>query len=82
MHRLDRTWSGAVTVSLAGGQAGTFVYNALASPITLSANANYYLVSQEVAGGDQWYDFNATIQPTNVASETTSVWSSDGVTTT
>jgi hypothetical protein len=69
---------GAVTVNMAGAQGGTFVYSALASPITLSANTTYYLVSQEVAGGDQWYDFNTTIQTANVASEVHSVWSPDG----
>jgi hypothetical protein len=71
---------GSVTVNLAGGQAGTFVYSRLASPITLSANTTYYLVSQEAAGGDQWYDFNTTIQTTGIGTETTSVWSPDEVT--
>ena len=71
---------GSVTVNLAGGQAGTFAYSQLSSPVTLSPNTAYYLVSQEVQGGDQWYDFNTTIQTTGVASETTSVWSPDGVT--
>ena len=70
---------GAVTVNMAGAQGGTFVYSALASPITLSANTTYYLVSQEVAGGDQWYDFTTTIQTANVASEVHSVWSPDGI---
>jgi hypothetical protein len=29
----------------------------LASSVTLAANTSYYLLSQETAGGDQWYDF-------------------------
>src|SRR5207302_8763334 len=40
------------------------VYGNLSSPITLSANATYYILSQEVSGGDQWYDFNTTVTTT------------------
>ena len=40
-----------------GGTPGQFWYAALTSPVTLQANTSYYLVSQEVAGGDPWYDF-------------------------
>jgi hypothetical protein len=29
----------------------------LSSPVTLLANTTYYLVTQEVAGGDQWYEY-------------------------
>ena len=52
----------------------------LSSQVTLNANTTYYIVSQETSGGDQWYDINTTIQTANVASETTGVWSPDGVT--
>jgi hypothetical protein len=48
---------GSVTVSLPSGTAGQFSYAPLASPVTLAANTSYYLVSQEVSGGDQWYDW-------------------------
>ena len=49
--------NGLVTVSMAGGSAGQFVYGALPGAITLLANTRYYLVSQESPGGDQWaYD--------------------------
>ncbi|MDQ6708177.1 MAG: Ig-like domain-containing protein, partial [Acidobacteriota bacterium] len=48
---------GSATVSLpAGSPAGQFVYVALAAPITLDANASYYLISQETNGGDRFYD--------------------------
>jgi List-Bact-rpt repeat protein len=47
----------SVAVSLAGGTAGQFSYMALASPVVLPANTSYYLVSQESAAGDQWYDY-------------------------
>jgi RHS repeat-associated protein len=40
----------------------------LAAPVTLSANTSYYLVSQEVNGGDIWYDFNSTLGHTWAAS--------------
>lgn len=48
---------GAATVSMTGGTAGLYKYAALAGPITLAANTTCYLVSQETAGGDQWFDF-------------------------
>ena len=47
---------GSVTVNTAGKSAGQFSYAALAAPITLAAGGSYYVVSQETAGGDQWYD--------------------------
>ena len=71
---------GSATVSTAAGSAGSFLYANLTSPVTLNANTTYYIVSQETSGGDQWYDINTTIQTANVASETTGVWSPDGVT--
>jgi len=48
--------------------------------VILNANTIYYIMSQETQGGDQWYDVNTSIQTTNVASETTGIWSPDGVT--
>ena len=71
---------GSVSVSMAGGTAGNFVYANLPASVTLNANTTYYIVSQEAAGGDQWYDINSTIQTTTVAAETTGVWSPDGAT--
>ncbi len=50
---------GSVLLNMAGCTAGSFLYGALASPLTLASGARYYLVSQEAAGGDQWYDFGA-----------------------
>ena len=49
---------GAVTVSLPSGTPGTFTYVALASPVVLTANTTYYLISQEVNGGDQFYNLS------------------------
>jgi len=58
----------STTVNTQGIGAGTFAYGNLGSPITLSANATYYILSQEVSGGDQWYDFNTTVTTTSDAS--------------
>ncbi len=71
---------GTANVTMSGGVAGSFVYGNLGGSVTLNANTTYYIVSQETAGGDQWYDVNTTIQTANVAAETTSVWSSNGAT--
>jgi hypothetical protein len=48
---------GSVTLNLAGATAGTYTFAALASPVTLLANTSYFLMTQESAGGDRWYDF-------------------------
>ncbi|MEO6567317.1 MAG: Calx-beta domain-containing protein, partial [Opitutaceae bacterium] len=48
---------GAATVTMGGGTLGQFSYGTLASPVTLSAGATYWLVSQEVDGGDSWYNY-------------------------
>jgi hypothetical protein len=71
---------GFVSVSLSGRQMGSFVYGTLASPVTLSPNAVYYLVSQETQGGDQWFDINTAVQTTNDAADTSGIWSPDGLT--
>lgn len=51
---------GVVSVATAGAPAG-FKYVALATPVTLTANTAYYLISQETSGGDQWYDGGSTL---------------------
>jgi hypothetical protein len=48
---------GSVTVDMHACAAGQFVYTALAAPLSLGAGRSYYLATQEVAGGDRWYDF-------------------------
>ncbi|MEO8426483.1 MAG: Ig-like domain-containing protein, partial [Verrucomicrobiota bacterium] len=60
--------NGAVSISLASGTAGQFVYGSLANPVTLSANTAYYLVSQETPGGDRWATEYTTVMTTPVAS--------------
>ena len=56
----------SVSVPLTAGNPNSFVYGFLAAPITLSAKGSYYLVSQEIAGTDMWWDLE-TVLPTNVA---------------
>ena len=62
------------------GHPGAFVYANLAATVTLNANTNYYIVSQETQGGDPWYDIDTTVQTSAVATEMGGIWSSDGVT--
>jgi hypothetical protein len=69
---------GSVGVSMAGCTAGQFSYTALASPIVLTANSSYYLVSDESYGGDQWYDFG-TVSTTTSGVVNNAVYSSDSV---
>jgi hypothetical protein len=56
----------SASVVTAGATAGTYVYGAVSS-VVLNANAPYYILTQETAGGDPWYDFNTLVQTTNVA---------------
>jgi hypothetical protein len=50
---------GSAAIDMTGCTTGQFVYTALASSISLGAGKTYYLVSQELSGGDQWYDFGS-----------------------
>ena len=70
---------GSVSIAMAGGSAGQFRYVSLGSPIILQANTAYYLVTQELSGGDAWYDYG-TIAATSVATVNNSVWLSSGST--
>jgi hypothetical protein len=69
-----------VLVSTAGGNPGTFAYADLANPVTLVANATYFIVSRETDGlnQDQWYNNDTTVLTANVANVTGSVYG-DGV---
>ena len=58
---------GSVNIALPSGTPGQFAYARLASPVTLDANASYYLISAEIAGGDQFYNLGP-VTATNVAS--------------
>ena len=58
---------GSVTVNTAGVTAGQFVYATLSSPVTLSANQVYYILSMENSGGDFWYENNVVVTTTSAA---------------
>lgn len=58
---------GSAAISMLGGTPGAFIYNNLPGLVTLSPNTTYLLLSQEVAGGDQWYDQDTTVQTSGVA---------------
>ncbi len=64
---------GSALVSTAGTAAGSYAYGAVSS-IVLNANTAYFLLSQETAGSDPWYDLNTSIQTTNVATTVSAVY--------
>lgn len=77
---LDVPGASAV-VNTSGATAGDFAYAPLAVPVTLAANTAYHVVSQEVSGGDQWYEGNNTLTYAGtVATVDQSVYSSNGST--
>jgi hypothetical protein len=74
----DNQTVASVTVGMSGCTAGEFKYALLASPVTLSANTSYYVVSYE-AGGDLFRDWTGTwLTTTSVATLTAAVYTPDG----
>lgn len=74
---------GTVIVDMAAAtavetDAGDFVYESLASPVTLDANVSYFVVSQETMGLDEFHDNDTTIEPSSVATATGSVFGTGG----
>ncbi len=49
--------NGQTTVVTAGAVPHQFAYGTLTTPVTLTANSTYYLVSEELNTGDTWYDY-------------------------
>jgi hypothetical protein len=49
----------SASVLMAGCTAGQFTYASLPNAVQLDPGSSYYLVSQEVSGGDTWYDVAA-----------------------
>jgi hypothetical protein len=68
----------SVSVDTAGAPAGSFKFANLAAPVTLHANTTYYLVTQESAGGDAWYDYDTHLVTTAVGADTGAVWAFAG----
>jgi hypothetical protein len=69
----------SVLLDSAGGTDGQMQTAALTSPVTLNANTTYYIVSQEMAGSDNLYLDDSTIQTTGAATVAHAI-SGDGVT--
>ena len=46
-----------MSVNMANCTPGSYQYAPLAAALVLASNTTYFLVSQELAGGDQWYDY-------------------------
>ncbi len=74
----DNVTVAAATVAMSGCTVNQFKYAQLSSPVTLSANTNYYVVSYEV-GGDLFHDWTGTwLTTSSVASVTAAVYTTDG----
>lgn len=76
---------GTVLADTTPGAAGMFVQDSfvfadLPSPVTLNTNAEYFIVSAEKVGGEQWYDQDTSVTTRSEASVTSPVFSPDGVT--
>lgn len=58
--------NGLVSIDMSSGTANEYKYASLPglSPVTLSANTDYYILSEELNGGDKWYDWNTSTIPT------------------
>jgi hypothetical protein len=68
--------NGATTISLPSATIapGDFVYGVLPAPIVLVPNMQYYVVSEEVSGGDQWSNLDCTVITTTDASVVSAVY--------
>ncbi|GEM_PF-1428563 len=74
----DRVVLAAATWTPSGGVHNQIKYVALAAPVTLAPNTQYYLASREEAGRDRWYNHNTTVTTTDAAVVQARVYSQDG----
>lgn len=65
---------GAVSIDMSTGTAGQFQYAELSSPVVLSPGTAYYVVTEELAGGDGWYYDDTTIETTSAATAISAAW--------
>jgi fibronectin type 3 domain-containing protein len=81
--RLVHAATGAIVASVqwtpAGGTPNQMNYVTLPSPVFLAANTEYYLASQEEAGGDSYYSYNTRITTTTATAVLSPVQSDDGI---
>ena len=52
----------SVSMTMSSPAQAVYQYAPLASPVTLQPNTAYYLLSQEVNGGDQWYNYGPVVR--------------------
>ena len=52
---------GATSIVTEGATANAFRYGLLPVPITLASGQSYYLVTEEVVGGDLWHDLDSIL---------------------
>jgi hypothetical protein len=70
--------NGSVAIAMGGIPDGQFKYATLATPVILSANTSYYLVSQETLGGDVWANETTTVTTKSVATCNGAMYNSTG----
>lgn len=70
----DSTVVTSASVATSGGTAGTFARTNI-TPVTLAANTDFYVVSEETNGGDRWNDSQCALQVTAVATPVLAAYS-------
>lgn len=66
------------TVDLAGKPAGSFAYSSLATPVVLRAGSSYLVLSDEVSGGDTWYNYDTNPVTTSAGQVTAAAYAAGG----
>ncbi len=74
----ERWWQKRDPAALFGGANNQIKYAALAASVTLAANTEYYVVSQETASGDVFYDRNTMVTVRGAATSLKAVYSLNG----
>lgn len=59
-----------VSVNMAGGAINEFRYMPLVPPVTLNNTKTYFIVSQEIAGVDAFYNHDTTVKTSDAAAVT------------
>jgi archaellin len=67
---------GSVSISLTYWRAGQFKYGRLATPVLLQAGQTYYVVCNETAGGNSWYNEQTPVTTTSAVSAIKPIWGS------
>ncbi len=65
---------GSVSIDLTHWRATQFKYGKLTTPVVLQAGQIYYVVSNETAGGNSWYNEQTPVTTTSAVSAIRPVW--------